>query len=83
MAKKIIQVPIEDQLLNALDVHAQADKRSRADIIREACQLYLQRRHADDKERAYQEGYRRTPETPAIGQAQEAMLPYILNREVW
>ena len=83
VGKKVIQVPIEDVLLGALDKQAQEDGRSRADLIREACQQYLRRRHASDLERAYLEGYRRIPDTPAMGQAQEATLPYLFNREAW
>lgn len=83
MNKKVIQVPIEDDLLGALDEASRSEKRSRADLIRQACRDYLRRRREQTLDRLYQEGYERVPEDSAIGQAQVALLGQVLTDGTW
>ncbi len=83
MARKIIQVPVEDNLLEALDAMSQSQKRSRADLIRQACREYLARQRIEELDRRYAEGYARVPEDPSIGESQLAMVQDILDEEVW
>jgi metal-responsive CopG/Arc/MetJ family transcriptional regulator len=83
MSKKIIQVPIEDDLLGALDEASRSDRRSRADLIRQACRDYLQRRRSELLDRLYQEGYERVPEDAAVGETQLALLGQVLDKETW
>ena len=83
MSKKVIQVPIEDDLLEALDEASRSEKRSRADLIRLACRDYLRRRRSQTLDRLYQAGYERVPEDSAIGEAQVALLGQILGEETW
>lgn len=61
-AKKIIQVPIEDELLERIDVTAGIVAESRAAFIREACKQRLKSLQAKEMERRYLEGYRKKPE---------------------
>lgn len=83
MSKKVIQVPIEDELLEALDEVSRSERRSRADLIRIACRDYLRRRRSQTLDRLYQEGYERVPEDSAIGEAQVALLGQVLGEETW
>ncbi len=61
-AKKIIQVPIEDALLERIDATAGVVAESRAAFIREACKQRLKRFEAEELDRRYMDGYRRKPE---------------------
>ena len=83
MSKKVIQVPIEDDLLGALDEASRSEKRSRADLIRQACRDYLKRRRTDVLDRLYQKGYERIPEDTTVGEAQLALLGSVLGEESW
>jgi metal-responsive CopG/Arc/MetJ family transcriptional regulator len=83
MTKKIIQVPVDEKLLKKLDDLSDKQKKARAEVIREACQRYLAAVETDDLEKQYQAGYKRIPESPDAGKAQEAMLGEILSEESW
>ena len=83
MGKKVIHVPMEDTLCRALDDLSKKKNRSRAEVIREACLLYLRRLEEERLDAEYQEGYRRIPENTALGQAQEAMAAAVLEPEEW
>ena len=61
-AKKIIQVPIEDELLERIDATAGIVAESRAAFIREACKQRLKSLQAKELDRRYLEGYRKKPE---------------------
>lgn len=62
MRKKIIQVPIEEDLLESVDTYAKAVGKSRAAFIREACAEYITRSEAEEADRRYVESYRQFPE---------------------
>lgn len=83
MRRKVIQVPVDQELLDALDSAARREGRSRAEFIRNACRVQLHRLEEEELERAYVEGYRRMPEDPGFGQAQLAMLAEVLPPEEW
>jgi metal-responsive CopG/Arc/MetJ family transcriptional regulator len=83
MAKKVIQVPIDEKLLDALDSVSKKRCRPRSEVIREACQQYLKRMECEELDTVYQEGYRRLPEEPTIGEAQVALASQILSKESW
>jgi metal-responsive CopG/Arc/MetJ family transcriptional regulator len=83
VSKKIIQVPIEDDLLGAIDELSRSEHRSRADLIRQACRDYLQRRRMERLDQLYLAGYKRVPEDSAIGEAQLALLGSVLEQETW
>ena len=80
---RIIQVPIDDELLESLDALSEARRQPRAALIREACRAYLAREEQRRLDEAYVEGYRRVPEDPAIGLAQAALAPEVLPAETW
>lgn len=83
MPKRVVQVPVEDTLLEALDSVARKRGRSRAEIIREACQQYLTRVEQRQLEEVYVEGYRRIPEEPSVGPAQVALAEQVVSQESW
>jgi metal-responsive CopG/Arc/MetJ family transcriptional regulator len=83
MPARIIQVPIDEPLLAALDEASQAVGSSRAALIRLACREYLRRIHEEALDDAYEEGYRRIPERPDLGESQVAMLKDVLPAEQW
>ncbi len=83
MNKKVIQVPIEDDLLGAIDEASRHEKRSRADLIRQACRDYLTRKRDELLDRRYEQGYKRVPEETAIGESQLALLGQVLSDETW
>jgi len=83
VSKKVIQVPIEDDLLGAIDEASRHEKRSRADLIRQACRDYLTRQRAEMLDHQYEEGYKRVPEDSVIGESQLALLGHVLSDETW
>ncbi len=42
MVKKVIQVPVDEELLIALDQISRRQCKARAELIRKACQRYLE-----------------------------------------
>lgn len=83
MAKKVIQVPVDDDLCENLDDLSRKQHKSRSELIRQACLRYLQQAEHEELDRIYQQGYMRVPEEPAIGEAQIAMAGEITPREQW
>jgi len=70
---KVIKVPMNDDLLRRLSREAIDRKLTRAALIREACQHYLEMVRKDDLDRQYEAGYRRHPESAAVGKTGERL----------
>jgi len=83
MVKKVIQVPVDQGLLGALDRMSRRQNRARAELIREACQAYLARVESEEMDRLYQQGYERLPEELRLGEMQAALAAEILPEESW
>jgi metal-responsive CopG/Arc/MetJ family transcriptional regulator len=83
VSAKVIQVPIDQELSEALDSLSETEGRSRAELIREACRLYLRRLEEERLNREYVKGYVRIPEEPALGEAQAALAGRVLPKEKW
>lgn len=82
-SNKVIQVPMEKELVQALDSWSQKLGWSRAEIIREACRRYLKRLEREELDRAYKAGYDRIPEEPTMALTQAALLGQVLPKEEW
>lgn len=80
---RVIQVPMEEELVQTLDSCSQKLGRSRADIIREACRRYLKRIEREELDRIYREGYDRLPEEPIMALTQAGLLAEVLPKEEW
>ncbi|MBI4306965.1 MAG: hypothetical protein HY678_11660 [Chloroflexi bacterium] len=80
---KVIQVPIEAELLSELNSVSKRQKRPRAEIIREACRRYLQIWREEQLDRAYVRGYRKRPEDGDLAASQVAVAGRVLPRENW
>ncbi len=80
---KVIQVPMDESLLSAVNRRARAERSTRAALIREACQEYLRRLEELELDRRYVEGYRRKPEKPAHAEAGARLAAEVLPREDW
>jgi metal-responsive CopG/Arc/MetJ family transcriptional regulator len=83
MAKKIIQVPMDERLLNALNAISKRRGQPRSEFIREACQRYLKQTEYEQMDEIYKEGYERLPEEPAVGGAQAVLAGQVLSEESW
>lgn len=81
--RQVIQVPIESELLRALDELSRARRLSRSAVIREACQRYVRQVEVEALDLAYEDGYRRVPEGSTIGEAQVWLAPEVLREESW
>ncbi|OGQ83115.1 MAG: hypothetical protein A3F90_20215 [Deltaproteobacteria bacterium RIFCSPLOWO2_12_FULL_60_19] len=81
--KKIIQVPIEDDLLERIDATAGVVAESRAAFIREACKQRLKSLRVKELDRLYTEGYRQKPEEPDWAEASVKLLSKRLPKEKW
>ena len=83
MAKstKIIQVPMEEELLKQIDATAGVVAESRSAFIREACQQRLKSLHAND--RLYIEGHQSHPEDLDWAKSSAALLSKRLPKEKW
>lgn len=82
-AKKIIQVPIEDDLLERIDATAGVVAESRAAFIREACKQRLKSLQAKELDLRYVEGYRKRPEELDWATASVRLLSKRLPKEKW
>ncbi len=65
MRSKIIQVPLDEELLDGLDDLSRRRRQSRSALIREACRRYMRVIEEQELDRVYEEGYRRFPESAA------------------
>jgi metal-responsive CopG/Arc/MetJ family transcriptional regulator len=83
MAKKVIQVPIDPELLAALDELSKKHCKARSELIRRACQHYLREIENEELDRRYQNGYEAVPEEPEVGEAQVALASQVLPQESW
>jgi metal-responsive CopG/Arc/MetJ family transcriptional regulator len=83
MVKKVIQVPVDEELLVALDRTSRKQNKARAELIRKACRHYLEQVESEELDRLYQQGYRRLPEESQAGEAQIAVAGEVLPRESW
>ncbi len=83
MVKKVIQVPVDQALLGALDRISRKQKKARAEFIREACRCYLEQVESEELDRLYRKGYDRLPEQPAAGDVQIALAAEVLPEESW
>ena len=63
MPKKVIQIPVDRDLLEALNKVSRQQAKSRSALIREACAKYIATAEKEERIRQYVEGYRRMPET--------------------
>jgi metal-responsive CopG/Arc/MetJ family transcriptional regulator len=81
--KKIIQVPIEDELLERIDATAGVVAESRAAFIREACKQRLKSLDAKELDRRYMEGYRKKPEELDWAETSVKLLSKRLPKEKW
>jgi metal-responsive CopG/Arc/MetJ family transcriptional regulator len=83
MTKKVIQVPIDETLLHELDKISGKQSKSRSEIIRRACQNYLEQMESEELDKIYQQGYERNPEKVETGEAQVTIIDEILPKEIW
>lgn len=81
--KRIIQVPIEDELLMRIDETVGRVAESRAAFIRDACRLRLKALEGGRLDRRYVDGYRRKPEDTAWAKTATRLLARVLPREKW
>jgi mRNA interferase MazF len=82
MVKKVIQVPVGEGLLGALDRMSRQQNRARAELIREACQAYLARLEAEELDRLYKQAYERLPEDVKLLEVQVTVAAEILSGEL-
>ena len=81
--KKIIQVPIEDELLEQIDTTAGVVAESRAAFIREACKQRLKSLETKKLDHRYIEGYRKKPEDLDWAETSAKLLSKRLPKEKW
>ena len=82
-SKKIIQVPIEGELLKRIDATAGVVAESRAAFIRQACQQRLKSLQAKELDRSYIEGHRSRPEILNWARSSAQLLSKRLPKEKW
>jgi len=83
MRKKVIQVPFDDRLLTELNTLSKQQRKTRSELIREACARYVADVEEAELDRIYVEGYRKIPDDPAFGEALEKMAAEVLPEEKW
>ena len=83
MGTKIIRVPVDEDLLTALDSLSKEKGQSRAEIIRRACRRYLLLLENEMLDRIYEEGYKRVPEESALGEIQAELSSQVIPEEKW
>jgi hypothetical protein len=80
---KIIQVPMEEELLKQIDATAGVVAESRAAFIREACHQRLKSLHAKELDRLYIEGHQSHPEDVDWAESSVKLLSKRLPKEKW
>jgi hypothetical protein len=80
---KVINLAMGEGLLKRLSREAKARGLTRAALIGEACQDYLERFREAELDRRYVAGYRRYPESAAVGKTGEILAAKVWPREDW
>ena len=80
---KIVQVPVDADLLAALDELSRSGGESRSALIRRACRDYIQKVRQEALDDVYERGYRRIREDSALGEAQASVAAQTLTKESW
>ena len=83
MKGTIVQVPISNNLLHKLDELSTQRGQSRAALIRQACESYLQQLETLRKEKTYVAGYLRCREGLAVAATQASLVAESLPDEDW
>ena len=83
MTKKVIQVPVDEELLKNLNSLSKKQRKTRSAVIREACVIYLARAKEEELDIIYREGYLRIPEDPVEIEALTSLASEVLSREEW
>ena len=82
-SNKIIQVPMEEELLKQIDATAGIVAESRAAFIREACQQRLKTLRSQELDRLYIEGHQSHPENLDWARSSAKLLSKRLPKEKW
>ena len=80
---KIIQVPVDEELLKQIDATAGVVAESRSAFIREACQQRLNSPHANELDRLYIEGHQGHPESLNWAESSAILLSKQPPKEKW
>jgi predicted DNA-binding protein len=80
---KVIQVPMEEELLKQIDAIAGIVAESRAAFIREACQQRLKSLHDKEVDRLYIERHQSHPEDLDWAESSAKLLSKRLPKEKW
>jgi metal-responsive CopG/Arc/MetJ family transcriptional regulator len=83
VVKKVIQVPVDEDLLKNLDNLSKKQRLARSEVIRQACARYVRQVEDEELDKLYQQGYLRVPEEPEAGETQVALSTDILSKESW
>ena len=86
MPKKVIQIPVDRDLLEALNKVSRQQAKSRSALIREACAKYIATTEKEERIRQYVEGYRRMPETQDeldLAESSAGALAELLADDAW
>src|SRR5688572_23856033 len=82
-SQKIIQVPMEEELLKQIDTTAGAVAEGRGACIRGACEQRLKSLRAEELDRLYIEGDQSRPESRDWAQSSAKLLSERLPKEKW
>jgi metal-responsive CopG/Arc/MetJ family transcriptional regulator len=80
---KVIQVPMSQALASSLDDVSREREQSRAALIREACERFLQELQEERWDREYAEAYRRIPETDEDDEWRMKIVEEVWEQEEW
>jgi metal-responsive CopG/Arc/MetJ family transcriptional regulator len=83
MITKIIQVPMNEELLRKLNKYSKKQKMKRAALVRQACERLLKQLQEEEMDRQYVEGYRRIPETTEFAESLEKIAKEVFTEESW
>ena len=83
MVRKIIQVPVDEELMKNLDNLSKKQRKARSEVIRQACLSYLQRIKDKELDKIYRQGYMEIPEESATGEIQASISGEFLPGESW
>jgi hypothetical protein len=77
--RKMIQVPVDTELLTALDRLSIKQRETMSEVIRQACRRFL----LEVESERYKEGYEKLPEEPDEAIVQMTTTSEILSKDPW
>ncbi len=80
---RIIQVPVDEDLLKQVDKKSHEGFKNRSEFIRQACRYFIRFLKEKDAEEVYARGYKKIPEKVNMAKVSAKLSGSLMQKEEW